>query len=90
VVRPLVGLPQPSLEIALSLTARPDEFREGSVLVAYAMASTRDQNPGLSSMFSKRPAAEKAFDAQHNRPEFKTTPLLKMLHAKPFPPLDTG
>ena len=37
--------------------ARPDEFREGSVLVAYAMASTRDQNPVLSSMLSKRPAA---------------------------------
>jgi molecular chaperone IbpA len=34
VVRPLVGLPQPSLEIALSLIAHLDEFWENAMLAA--------------------------------------------------------
>jgi hypothetical protein len=47
VVRPLVVLPQPSLEIALSLIAHLDEFRENAMLVGFARVSARDQNPRL-------------------------------------------
>jgi hypothetical protein len=41
------GLPELSLETALSHVAPPDEFREGSMLVGYARVSTREQNQAL-------------------------------------------
>ena len=97
VVRPLVGLPQPSLEIALSLMTHADEFRENALLAGSRWPSPWDQNPGLSSMRFKLPATSGSTPRRRSAPS-ATGPSsrprhalpLKVLHAQSFSPLDTG
>ena len=95
VVRPLVGLPQPSLEIALSLMAHPDEFRENAMLAGFARVSPGIRTPASSSMRSKPPAASGSTPRRRSAPS-ATGPSSrprrppKMLHAQSFSPLDTG
>jgi DNA invertase Pin-like site-specific DNA recombinase len=56
--------------------ARPDEFREGGMLVGYARVSTREQNQALQldalrAAGCERVYTEKASGAQRERPELK-------------------